>query len=172
MELFQVHTKILMPFVNETVTALSKMANLKAEPQEASQEAVDSFSFQGYAVCVVAYIYGEIEGKVLIHYHEETALVIGNRVMSIMLGEASVENEITQDIGEALSEFSNTIIGRATRTLRDSKLKITFNPPVFVTSSHDMKLMLRDVVEIMTIPISLEDGKKFCLSYLLHHKTD
>jgi CheY-specific phosphatase CheX len=172
MELFKVHTKILMPFVNETINSLDKMARLKAEALEATQEAVDSFSFQGYAVCVVAYVYGEIEGKVLIHYHEETALSIGNKVMSVMLGETFSEPEINQEIGDALSEFSNTVIGRATRYLRDSKLKITFNPPIFITGENEMKSMLRDVEEILTIPISLEDGKQFCLSYLLHNKTE
>lgn len=171
MELFKVHTKILMPFVDETLKALDNMAKLKAKPLDATQESVDSFSFQGYAVCVVAYVSGEIEGKILIHYHEETALSIGNNVMSIMMGEVSEETEISQDIGDALSEFSNTIIGRATRTLRSSNLKITFEPPTFITGASDMKSMLKDVVEILTIPLMLEDNKHFCLSYLLHHDT-
>jgi CheY-specific phosphatase CheX len=172
MELFKVHTKILMPFVDETLKAVANMAHLKAKPLEATQEEVNSFSFQGYAVCVVANIFGEIEGKVLMHFHKDTALLIGNKVMSNLLGEESEEAEINEEIGDALSEFSNTVIGRATRALRESDLKITFQPPIFITGPAQMKSTLQDVVEILTIPIMLAGSKHFCLSYLLHHSTN
>ena len=172
MELFKIHTKILMPFVDDTLKALGNMANLKAKPLTATQEEVDTFSFQGYAVCVVAHVFGEIEGKVLMHYHKDTALLIGNNIMRIMMGEESAEAEINEEIGDALSEFSNTVIGRASRTLGESDLKITFEPPVFITGPDDMKSTLKGVVEILTIPIMIEGSKHFCLSYLLHSPTD
>ncbi len=172
MELFTIHTKILMPFVEETLKALGTMANLKAKALDATQEEIDSFSFQGYAVCVVANVYGEIEGKVLMHYHEETALLIGNKVMSNILGEEFTEGEINQEIGDALAEFSNTVIGRASRALGNSNLKITFEPPIFIGSSSETKSIMKDVVEILTIPILLEGSKHFCLSYLLHQDTN
>jgi CheY-specific phosphatase CheX len=172
MELFKVHTKILMPFVDETLKAIDNMAHLKAKPLEATQETVDTFSFKGYAVCVVAHVFGEIEGKVLMHFHKDTALLLGNKVMSVMLGEEFAEKYINQDIGDALAEFSNTVIGRATRTLGDSNLKITFEPPVFITGPSDMKSTLENVVEILTIPIMLSGSKHFCLSYLLHQDTN
>ena len=172
MELFEVHTKILIPFVDEAITELRNMAHLTGKPINPTQEEVDFFTFQGYAVSVVAKVYGQIEGKILIHYHEDTALLIGNNVMSIMLGQTFAENEITQDIGDALSEFSNTLIGRATRALREKNMKISFEAPVFVIGGSDIKSIMEDVVEIFTIPIMLEDNKYICLSYLLHNKTD
>lgn len=172
MKLFKIHTKILMPFVDETLRSLVSMANLKGKPLEATQEEVDTFSFQGYAVCVVAHVFGEIEGKILMHYHKDTALLIGNKVMSNMMGEEFSEKVINEEIGDALSEFSNTVIGRATRELRDSDLKITFEPPSFITGPSEMKSTLKDVVEILTIPIIIAGSKHFCLSYLLHQHTD
>jgi len=171
MKLVTLHTQILMPFVNETIREVKNMARLTAKPLEATQEQVDSFSFKGYAVCVVAHVFGEIEGKILMHYHKETALLLGNKVMSVMLGEPYSEREINEDVGDALSEFSNTVIGRATCSLRESNLKIAFEPPVFITGPADMKSTLKDVVEILTIPIMVDGSKHFCLSYLPHRDT-
>lgn len=172
MELFKLHTKILMPFVDETLSAIDMMTHLNAKPLEATQEEVNSFSFKGYAVCVVAHVFGEIEGKVLMHYHEDTALLIGNKVMTVMFGEDYAETEINEEIGDALSEFSNTVIGRATHALGKSNLKITFEPPLFITGPAEMKSTLQGVHEILTIPIMVAGTKHFCLSYLLHQNVN
>ena len=171
MELYKVHTQILMPFVNETVSALKNMADLEGSPGPGRQQTVAEFPHHGYAVCVVAKTFGEIEGKVLMHHTDDTALEIGNRVRSKMLGENSQSEEINDDVSEALTEFSNTIIGLATRALRDSNLRITFSPPIFIGNAQDMDFIMDGVVEILSIPIKVNGTGEFSFSYLLHRKT-
>ena len=60
MDLYNVHTKILMPFVNETIKALADMADLKAKAGQGMQEEIADYDFKGYSVCVVARTYGSI----------------------------------------------------------------------------------------------------------------
>lgn len=168
MELYQIHTKILTPFMNETVTALKSMASMDGKLGNASVEEVPNFSFKGFAVAVVAKTYGSIEGKILMHYTDDMALKVGNRILSGMLGVESDATEIDEDTSEAVTEFSNTIIGLATNALSQSDLKIKFTPPIFVHSQEDMELLMEGVQQILTVPIEVPGVGDFSFSYLLH----
>lgn len=172
MELYQIHTKILTPFMNETVTALRSMAGVEGKVGNASLENVEKFSFRGFAVAVVAKTYGSIEGKILMHYSDEMALKIGKRVLAAMLGEEPATNKMNDEIGEAVTEFANTIIGLATRTLSQSDLRIKFTPPIFVHTEKDMEVLLEGVKEILTVPIEVPDLGDFSFSYLLHKSVE
>ncbi len=172
MELVKVHQKILLPFVQEAIKALETMADLKGFVADAFPEDVEKFPFNGYAVAVVAKTFGSIEGKVLMHHYTETALAIGNRVRSKMLGESKEALEIDEEVGEAVTEFTNTIIGLATRKLSDSDLGIVFNPPIFIESDEDMDMIMADVTEILTIPIDVKNVGRFFITYLLHKQTE
>ena len=172
MELYQIHTKILTPFMNETVSALRTMASADGKVGKSLLEDVDKFAFRGFAVAVVAKTYGSIEGKILMHYSDDVAVKIGKRVLASMLGEESDANEINEDISEAVTEFANTIIGLATRSLSQSNLQIKFTPPIFIHSDTDMEALLGGVKEIMTVPIEVPDVGNFSFSYLLHKSVE
>ena len=171
MDLYNVHTKILMPFVNETVKGLADMADLKATASQGIQEEIGDYDFKGYAVCVVARTYGSIEGKVVMNHQIKSALTIGNRFLAKMLGEPHNSGEINQEIGEALTEFSNTIIGLATRSLSDSGTQLQFSAPLFINGPGDIEFIMEGVEEILSIPIDIAGVGSFSFSYLLHQKT-
>lgn len=172
MELYQIHTKILTPFMNETVSALQAMAGVEGKIGKSTLESPQKFSFQGFAVAVVAKTYGSIEGKILMHYSDEMALKIGKRVLAGMLGVEPTATEMDEDISEAVTEFANTIIGLATRTLSQSDLRIKFTPPIFVHTEKDMEVMMEGVKEILTVPIVIPDLGGFSFSYLLHKSVE
>ncbi|HEY5601475.1 MAG TPA: chemotaxis protein CheX [Gammaproteobacteria bacterium] len=172
MELYQIHTKILTPFMNETLTALKTMASVEGRLGKAAVEGVNNFSFRGFAVAVVAKTYGSIEGKILMHYSDEVALKIGKRVLTAMLGEEPRDNIMTDDIKEAVTEFANTIIGLATGSLSQSNLQIKFTPPIFIHSNKDMDVLLDGVKQILTVPILVPDLGDFSFSYLLHRSVE
>ncbi|MEJ2553986.1 MAG: chemotaxis protein CheX [Gammaproteobacteria bacterium] len=171
MDLYNVHTKILMPFVNETIKALADMADLTATAGRGVQEDVANYDFKGYAVCVVARTYGSIEGKVVMNHQVKSALTIGNRFLAKLLGEPCNFREINGEIGEALTEFSNTIIGLATRSLSDSGSQLQFSAPLFINGPADIDFIKEGVQEILSIPIDVEGVGAFSFSYLLHQKT-
>ena len=171
MDLYNIHTKILMPFVNETLKALSGMAGLEATAGQGVQEDVGNYDFKGYAVCVVARTFGSIEGKVVMNHQVKSALTIGNRFLAKMLGEPSNYSEINDQIGEALTEFSNTIIGLATRSLSDSGSQLQFSAPLFINGPADIEFIMEGVEEILSIPIDIPGVGSFSFSYLLHQKT-
>ena len=172
MELYQIHTKILTPFMNETVSALNTMAGVKGKVGKSVLEDADDFSFRGFAVAVVAKTSGSIDGKILMHYSTDVALNIGKRVLAAMLGAAPDTNEIDEDVSEAVTEFANTIIGLATRTLSQSDLRIKFTPPIFINSDNDMGNLMEGVKEILTVPIEVPDVGEFSFSYLLHNPVE
>lgn len=172
MHLYHIHTRILKPFVDETIKALAGMADLEATAGQGYQEEVDKFNFKGYAVCVVAKTYGAIEGKVIMHHNKETALAIGNRVRAKMLGEHSEERELNESVAEALTEFSNTVVGLATRYLGEKNVDITFSPPLYISDEEESAFLIEDVKEILTVPIVVKDHHQFTFSYLLHKKTE
>lgn len=166
-----VRSEILVPFVNETITALDSMAGLKGTSDLLSKrDPLNVFTFKGFAVCVVAKIDGEIEGKVVMNHSLETAMAIGNKVRNKMLGTDDFISELNEDICEALTEFSNTAIGLATRHLDSKKQRISFNSPLTIVNQQDSDFLMDGVVEILTIPIDIEDVGRFYFSYLLHHK--
>lgn len=171
MDLYSVHTKILMPFINETVKNLEGMARLKAKVGQGLQEEAANYSFKGYAVCIVARTYGSIEGKVIMNHQHDTALKIGNKIRETMFGEPSNFDKINDEIGEALTEFSNTVIGLATRKLSEGGSQLKFSAPLFINAPADMGYVMEGVKEILSIPIEVEGGGNFSLSYLLHQQT-
>jgi CheY-specific phosphatase CheX len=171
MDLYKVHTKILMPFVDETIKALAEMANLEATAGNGIQEEVGDYDFKGYAVCVVARTYGSVEGKVIMNHQIKSALTIGNRFLANMFGEPYNFGEINEQIGEALTEFSNTIIGLATRSLSDTGSQLQFSAPLFINGPADIEFIMDGVEEILSIPIDIAGVGPFSFSYLLHQKT-
>jgi CheY-specific phosphatase CheX len=158
--------------MNETVSALQSMAGVEGKVGKATLESLDEFSFQGFAVAVVAKTYGSIEGKILMHYSDDVALKIGKRVLAGMLGVESSATKMDEDISEAVTEFANTIIGLATRSLSQSDLRIKFTPPIFVHTENDMEVLLEGVKEILTVPIDIPDLGNFSFSYLLHKSVE
>ena len=88
-----------------------------------------------------------------------------------MLGEPQNYGEINEEIGEALTEFSNTIIGLATRSLSGSGSQLQFSAPLFINGSADIDYIKEGVQEILSIPIDIAGVGSFSFSYLLHNKT-
>jgi len=171
MDLYEVHTKILLPVVDETIKALAEMANLETTAGNGSQEEVGDYEFKGYAVCVVARTYGSIEGKVMMNHQIKSALTIGNRFLANMFGDPYNFGEINEQIGEALTEFSNTIIGLATLSLSDTGSQLQFSAPLFFNGPADIKFIMDGVEEILSIPIDIAGVGPFSFSYLLHQMT-
>ena len=106
------------------------------------------------------------------HYSDDMALKIGKRVLAAMLGEEPTATKMNDDISEAVTEFANTIIGLATRTLSQSDLRIKFTPPIFIHSEKDMEVLMEGVKEILTVPIEVSDMGDFSFSYLLHKSVE
>jgi CheY-like chemotaxis protein/CheY-specific phosphatase CheX len=165
MSVTQLHIKILDPFIDETVKAIEKMTGLTATPGEAFIDQVDKFSFKGYAMA--AETTGKINGVILMHHYIETALDIGNMVRQKLLGITTTEDQITQDLIEALTEWCNTSIGRATRVLAESNLGIRFKPPYFISDTGMMRDVLEGVKEIISVPIHIENLGRFYFNYLI-----
>jgi len=172
MDLFNIHTKILMPFVDETIKVLREMADLTATAGQGIQENTADYDFKGYAVCIVARTYGSIEGKIIMNHQIKTALTVGNRFRAKMFGEPCNFDTINEEIGEALTEFSNTVIGLATRHLSSSDAQLNFSAPLFINGPKDMDYVLEGVKEILSIPIDVKGVGTFYFSYLLHQKTN
>lgn len=168
MELSEIQSRILSPFVDETIKALDTMAGLKATAGAGFRDDPLKFKFKGHAV--VAETSGAINGKILMHHYVETALAIGNKVREVALGEPSVATEIDEEIGEALAEFGNTAIGLATRSLTRAELGVKFRPPYLTSNMEDMITLLMYVDEILSIPIHIENVGRFYFNYLLHEK--
>lgn len=169
MELNTIQSKILRPFVDQTIACLETMAGLKSHAGDGFPDELSKFRFKGYAVA--AETFGLIEGKILMHHYIETALAIGNRVRANVLGEDTEATEMTEDVGEALAEFGNTAIGLAMRELTQANLGIKFKPPYFVNSTVDMQPLLTGVQEIISVPIHVDNVGRFYFNYLLHSKT-
>ncbi len=170
MPVTELHVKILDPFINETITAIEKMSGISAQPGDAFTDRVDGFRFKGYAVA--AETTGKINGVILMHHYIETALGIGNKVIQMVIGTPSEQTEITDDIAEALSEWCNTAIGRATRGLAESNLGIRFKPPHFVHNSEEMMALLNGVIDIISVPIHVSNVGRFYFNYLIKGYAD
>lgn len=170
MDLYKLHTRVLMPFVSETLGTLADMAELSATADQGFQEDVDNYKLRAYAVSVVAKSEDGIQGKIIMNHPPETALLIGNHVRAAMLGEPSNEAAINDEISDALTEFSNTVIGLACSALHRAHVDIQFSAPLFVSSAKDMAYITAGVNEIISVPIALADSGTFHFSYLLHNK--
>jgi CheY-specific phosphatase CheX len=170
MELNAIQTQILKPFVDETIQSLESMAGLKATAGDGFPDDVENFRFKGYAVA--AETSGVISGKILMHHYIETALEIGNKVRANLLGEEDEIYELDDEMRDALAEFGNTAIGLAMRELGQSDMGIKFTPPYFIGTTTEMTKLLDNVVEIISIPIHIENVGRFYFNYLLHEKTE
>lgn len=161
--------KVLTPFVSETVKNLEQMADLPATVGIGNEDDIKSFRFKGFAVAINTS--GSIEGTILIHMYIESALLVGNKVREKMLGETSQATEINDDLIEALEEWGNTLIGRATEILEAYNLGIKFEPPYFIHSTETIGTIMGQVQEIISIPIRINEDNRFYFNYLLHNKT-
>lgn len=72
--------------------------------------------------------------------------------------------EIDDEMSEALKEWSNTLIGHATKTLSH----IVFDPPEFILNTERMDSFLEGVETIYSVPIHVEDVGRFYFNYLLY----
>ncbi len=169
MSLNALQLKILAPFVEETIRCLDIMAGLKATAGEPFVDELEKFRFKGYAVA--AETHGKINGVILMHHYIETALGVGNEVRAHLLGEQSDASVMDDEVGEALAEWGNTAIGRATRDLEIFDMGIKFCPPYFVNNTEDIASLMTGVKEIISIPIHVEGVGRFYFNYLLHSET-
>ena len=160
--------QILNPFVAETLTALDTLAQLTATAGDAFEDDVASFRFKGYAVATE--VSGAVPGKVLLHLYPETATDVGRRVYASMIGDC-IPDACADDFQEALTEWANVLIGKATRSLEVAHLNVEFKPPFFVNNTDDMTTLMSEVVEIVSVPIHAQQAGRFYFNYLLHAKS-
>lgn len=165
MSLTLIQQKILQPFVDETLFNLKAMAGMNGHTDPGFPDAVDKFRFKGYAIC--AETSGGIDGVMLMHHYVETAVAMGNAVRKHVLGDEQVFNEINEAMADALAEWGNTVLGRATRALGENHLNIKFEPPYFVFDTDTMTSLLTGVVDIITVPVHVENVGRFYFNYLI-----
>jgi CheY-like chemotaxis protein len=161
----QIKMNMLKPFIDETIRSLEEMADLTAHAGEAFIDNIESFRFKGYAVA--AKTYGNLEMVVLLHNYSETALAIGNRLRSNILNETNELTEINEEMQAALAEWGNTTIGRSTQNLEALKLGIRFEPPYFILNTENMEHLLKNVKEIMSVPVHIDNVGRFYLNLLI-----
>ena len=161
----QIKMNILKPFIDETIKSLEEMAGLRAHAGEAFTDNVERFRFKGYAIA--AKTFGNLEMIVLLHNYGDTALAIGNRLRSHVLKETEVLSEINEDMQAALAEWGNTAVGRSTQSLEALKLGIRFDPPYFILNTENMEPLLKNVKEIMSVPIHIDNVGRFYLNLLM-----
>jgi CheY-like chemotaxis protein len=161
----QIKMNILRPFIDETIKSLEEMAGLKAYAGEAFTDNVERFRFKGYAVA--AKTFGNLEMIVLLHNYSDTALTIGNRLRSHILNETKELSDINEEMQTALAEWGNTAVGRSTQSLEALKLGIRFDPPYFILNTENMENLLKNVKEIMSVPIHIDNVGRFYLNLLM-----
>lgn len=161
-----IHKVILHPFIKESIASLSTMTNMQGKAGDAFVDNVDDFRFKGCAIC--SQMQGELEGVILMHHYEETALAIGAQVYSGLAGEAVADaSSMNQDISNALAEWGNTIVGRATDMLAKHNLGFSFSAPEMVLNLDDMGKFLKDVVTIITVPVHIDDVGRYFFNLLI-----
>lgn len=166
-----VRNTILLPFVDETIRTLNVMADLKGNSDLLTyRDPLDVFNFKDFAVCIVARNASGVVGKIIMNYDLGTALAIGNRVLAKMLGPMEAATVLNEDIRGALAEFSNTVIGLATRHLGEENIKISFGTPIYLLNREDGDFLLEGVKQILSVPIDIQDSGRFYFSYLMHNE--
>jgi CheY-specific phosphatase CheX len=160
--------QILEPFVAETLASLSTLAQLEASAGAPFEAPVDRFRFRGCAVAT--HVSGAIPGKILLHFYPESLDQIGARIFSRLTGATGLIG--SGECQEALAEWANVLIGRSTRALEMADLGVRFTSPFFVESFPQIETLLRDVVEIISLPIETARAGRFYFNYLLHDKTE
>jgi len=161
----EIKTNMLKPFIDETIKTLAEMAHLKAHAGEPFTDNVADFRFKGYAIA--AKTHGNLEMIILVHNYIETALAIGNRLRANILNEADELPEINEDMQAALAEWGNTAIGNATQSLETLKLGIRFEPPYFILNTETMEPLLKNVREIISVPVQIDDVGRFYFNLLM-----
>lgn len=165
MSLNTIQSKILQPFIDETLVNLKTMAGMQGHTDDGFVDQVDQFRFKGYAIC--AETSGCIDGIMLMHHYVETAVAMGNAVRKHLLGDDQMYEIINDSMADALAEWGNTVLGRATRALGESHLNINFEPPYFVFDTDTMKSLLTGVTEIITVPVHVDNVGRFYFNYLI-----
>lgn len=161
-----IHKVILHPFIKESIASLSTMANLHGKAGDAFEDNVDDFRFKGCAIC--SQIQGELEGVILMHHYEETALEIGAQVYRGLAGEKATDtSSMNEDLSNALAEWGNTIVGRATDMMAKHNLSFNFSAPEMVLNLDDMEKFLKDVVTIITVPIHIDNVGRYFFNLLI-----
>ena len=161
----EIKTNMLKPFIDETIKSLEEMAHLKAHADEAFIDKVEDFRFKGYAIA--ARTHGNLEMVILLHNYVETALAIGNRLRFHILNEADELSEINEEMQAALAEWGNTAIGNATQSLETLKLGIRFEPPYFILNTENMEPLLKNVEEIISVPVHIDGVGRFYFNLLM-----
>ncbi|KAA3626423.1 MAG: response regulator [Proteobacteria bacterium] len=161
-----IHKVILHPFIKESIASLSTMTSLQGKAGDAFEDNVEGFRFKGYAIC--SQMQGELEGVILMHHYEETALEIGAQVFTGLAGEKAADTgKMNQDLSSALAEWGNTIIGRATDKLAKHNLSFRFSAPEMVLNLDDMEKFLKDVVTIITVPVHIDNVGRYFFNLLI-----
>ena len=162
--------KILTAFVSETSRSLETMAGELSSAGLGTEDKPEDFRFKGFGVAV--HTSGSIEGTILMHLYSETALDLGNKVLKIVMGQIAPATTMNNDIVEALEEWTNTLVGRATAVLEAYEIGLKFEPPFFVHDTETMAPLLKGVQEIISMPIHIgEERGRFYFNYLLQNKT-
>jgi len=165
MSIETIYKVTLHPFINESIASLKSMTSLSGTSGDTFMDKVDDFRFKGYAVC--SNITGCLDGVIMMHHYPETAVAIGNSVCQTMFNETYDFTEINEELSNALAEWGNTIVGRATDLLSRNNLKFDFSSPYFVHDFNDMEKYLVGVKEIVTVPITVEGVGRYYFNLLV-----
>jgi len=163
-----IRNSVLLPFVTETINTLKTMANLKGTSDLLTyQEPLDLFAFKDFAVSINVTFTNGVSNNVVMNFDAKTAIIIGNRVRSVMFGTNETDTSLTNGNKEALAEFLNTVVGLATRDINETNHKISFGVPLYLYNKEDSEFLLDGVKNIMTVPVDLEAAGRFYLSFLV-----
>jgi len=167
MSIDTIYKVTLHPFINESIASLKSMTSLSGNSSETFMDKVEDFRFKGYAVC--SNITGCLDGVIMMHHYPETAIAIGNSVCQNMFDEEYDFTEINEELSNALAEWGNTIVGRATDLLSRNNLNFDFSSPFFIHNFNDMDKYLEDVKEIVTVPITVEGVGRYYFNLLVRN---
>jgi len=163
-----IRNSVLLPFVTETISALQSMADLKGTSDLLTyHEPLDVFAFKDFAVSINATFTNGVTNNVVMNLDARTAIIIGNKVRSVMFGTNEVDITLNDANKEALAEFLNTVVGLATRDINETNHKISFGVPLYLYNKEDSEFLLEGIKNIMTVPVDLESAGRFYLSFLV-----
>lgn len=165
MSLSTIQSRILQPLIDETLASLKAMAGMDGHTDEAFIDQVNKFHFKGYAIC--AETHGCIDGVMLMHHYVETAVAMGNSIRKHVLDDDEVHNDIDGPMADALAEWTNTVLGRATKGLSRYRLNIGFEAPYFIFDTDTMSSILTGVSDIITVPVHVDGVGRFYFNYLI-----
>jgi len=160
-----IYKVILYPFITESIASLKAMTNLSGASGDIFMDSVDDFRFKGYAVC--SDVTGNLDGVIMMHHYPETAVAIGNSVCENMYDEKYQYTEMNNELSNALAEWGNTIVGRSTDLHGRYSLDYKFSNPYFVNNVDDMSKYLKDVREVVTVPITIEGVGRYYFNLLV-----